>query len=83
MTGSSWGRAASPRPRWRPAGREIQMIYPTHSTVRALATFEHRAGALAAVVRGRTVIWSPPMTPWPGRGSGRRRRFRTCDCAAP
>ena len=33
------------------AWEEIQMIYPTHSTVRALATFEHRAGALAAVAR--------------------------------
>ena len=38
--------------------------------MRALATFEHGAGALAAVAAERTVIWSPPMTPGPGGAPG-------------
>jgi hypothetical protein len=54
------------------------MIYPTHSTVRALATFEDQASALAAVARGahrhlvtpddtlaREGLQAPPPLPTP------------------
>ena len=76
LVGSRWVSPKAALAAWE-AG-EIQMIYPTHSTVRALATFEDRASALAAVARGahrhlvtpdetlaREGLQAPPPLPTP------------------
>lgn len=58
LVGSRWVSPKAALAAWE--GEEIQMIYPTHSTVRVLATFPDQASALAAV---RSGAHRPLVTP--------------------
>jgi hypothetical protein len=58
LVGSRWVSPKAALAAWE--REEIQMIYPTHSTVRALATFPDQASALAAV---RSGAHRPLVTP--------------------